>query len=239
MLACVRLSCLRGVVAHLVRYLLLHRASQLLFEGLERFVGALAQLLVEDTTFLVDLDDGSACVVCYDSTRRIPVERALLRQGHVPWILLWQSIFVANCDMRVDQSISSRNMHQAIRVVSLADGVQLELLRLCLVIGVLNAVFDVTIEDALSPLDRIDTAGMGDAPRVGPDALQLLTLHRSDRLPVPVSLAVHVPERPRVHCRGHQRVLHDHVALRDGGGRSSLGRADIRSLLGNHIAEGL
>lgn len=79
MRACARLSCLRGVVAQLVRYLLPHRASQLLFKWLRRFEGALAQLLVEDTTFLVDLDDRSACVVCYDSTRRIPVVRTLLR----------------------------------------------------------------------------------------------------------------------------------------------------------------
>ena len=130
-------------------------------------------------------------------------------------------------------------MHQAIRVVSLADGVQLEFLRLCFVIRVLNAVFDVSIEDTLAPLDWVDTAGVGEAPRVCPVALHLLTLHRSDRRPVPVSLAVHVAERLRVHCRCHQRVLHDHVALGDGGGSTSLGRAGVRSLLGDHIAESL
>ena len=156
--------------------------------------------MVEDAAFLVDLDDGRACVVGDYSTRLVPVERALLRQGHVPWILLWQSIFMPNRDMRVDQSISGRNMHQAMRVVSLADGVQLEFLRLCFVIRVLNAVFDVSIEDTLAPLDWVDTAGMGEAPRVCPVALHLLTLHRSDRRPVPVSLAVHVAERLRVHC---------------------------------------
>ena len=199
----------------------------------------MAELGVENATFLVDLDDRRPGVVHDHAARRVAIEGALLDQRHVPWILLWQCVLVPDRDMWVNQGIGGRNVSQTVRVVSLTDPVQLELLRLGLVIRVLDTFLDVSIEDALTSLHRVDATCMGYLVWVSPSALQLLSLHRADGLTISVGLAVDVAERLRVHRRGHKGVLHHNVALRNGRGCSSPGGAGLGLFLGDDVAEGL
>ena len=219
--------------------MLLHRTRKLPVEWGKSLVGTLAELCVENATLLVDLDDGRAGVVCDDAACRVAIESALLDQRNVPWSLLWQGVFVPDRDMRVNQGVGSRDVNQAIRVVSLTDPVQLKLLRLGLVIGVLDTFLDVSIKNALASLHRVDTACMGYLVWVSPCALQLLALHGADGLSISVGLAVDVAERLGVHRRGHEWVLHHNVAFGNGRGASSPGGADLGVFLGDDIAEGL
>ena len=109
--------------------------------------------------------------------------------------------------MWVDHSVSCRHVHQAIRVVSLRDSIQLKLPGLGLIVRILDPILLVAIEDALTPLHRVDTVRVGDFPRVRPRTLQLLFLHRADSIPVAVSLTVDISERRTVQRRAHQGVL--------------------------------
>ena len=114
-------------------------------------------MLVEYTTFLVNFDDGSASVVCDHSAHRVSGKCSLLSERHVSWIFLWQGIFVADCDVWVDESVGSTHVNKPIWIVSLCNFFKFETSRFSLGIGILNSFFYIAIEDTLSLRHRVLT----------------------------------------------------------------------------------
>ena len=72
-------------------------------------IHAIANLVVEDATFLVDLDYGRARVVMDDSISPIMVMDALLLEGVVARILYKKTVLVPYRNMRVNEGVFSRH----------------------------------------------------------------------------------------------------------------------------------
>ena len=89
-------------------------------------MSALVELLVEDASLLVDLDNGSAVVIVDNSTLLVPSHKVLLGEFGVAWVFFGHSFLVANGHIRVNHGIGCRNMDQSVRVVSLGKFVQIE-----------------------------------------------------------------------------------------------------------------
>ena len=78
-------------------------------------------LVVKDSTDLVNFDDGCPGVVVNDAILLIVVEHTLLLQSCVSRVLLvmGKRVFMSDCDVGVDDGIGSRDSSHAGRVVSL------------------------------------------------------------------------------------------------------------------------
>ena len=114
-------------------------------------VATLAELHIKHASFLVNLDDRGARIVGNNSSRGISIHSVLLEQLHVSRILFRQFDLVADCDVRVNHSIFSANMLQAVRIVSLIYPIKVELAGFSLCILILHAIFfEITIKGSLT-----------------------------------------------------------------------------------------
>lgn len=103
-------------------------------------MGTLVELLVENSSLLVDLNNGSAIVIVDNSAFLVPSHEVLLDEFSVARVFFGHGLLVANGHIRIDHGIGRRNMDQSVRVVSLGKFVQLEFASLGLSISIGNSI---------------------------------------------------------------------------------------------------
>lgn len=106
------------------------------FERCSPSMSTLVELLVEDASLLVDLDNGSTVVIGDNSALLVSSHEVLLDEFDVARVFFGHGLLVANGHIRVNNGIGCRNMDQSVRVVSLGKFVQIEFASLSLRISI-------------------------------------------------------------------------------------------------------
>lgn len=164
----------------------------------ERAVEASVQirldLVVKDSTYLINLDDGSASIVMDYTILPIMVENALLLKFCVTRVLLGERVLVPDRDVRVDDGIGGRDSNHAARVVSLLYLIKIETSRFRLVVLITHTIILlISVEDALTVRSWVSLASSRYRLVVrNSSCLPLEPLCFFDIVTVAVSLAVHI-----------------------------------------------
>jgi len=137
-------------------------ASDLLFAaGLEGGGHCLSMvdLVVKDSSFLVNLNHWSASVVVDDSSNLVLGESVSFSEFLVTRVLLRHGSFVTNSDRRINKAIIHRSMRVSVWVEDTGEFVVVELTSLGLMVSILDTVFlAIDGESSVTFRNCIDTS---------------------------------------------------------------------------------
>ena len=190
----------------------------------ERFNNFTGLLIVEDATFLVDLDHRCTRVVVDHAALPIMINSALLLERNISLFDLWHRVLVPDRDVWVNDGITCIYTQNTVRVVSLRLLIDVETPSLRLVTLVAHTiVLLVLFEDTLTVRSGVCLTHachrLVVAARNELKSLQLL-----NGVSVTISLTVYIQEPFGIHLGlDHGALWHTSDAAGDGGGVTAPG----------------